>query len=408
MTPFEHPYAHYVAYGSTDQSTFIALRRRYDGLVVPATIAAYQRHGTGGFVLTLSATSDSPPYVIDPRFPLFQQKLVAPKKSHEALAELLDDPSLVVDRGAPPATSAFPDARVQQIARKWVEFNTAYETANTNSFSKYARRLKEPVREADAKGPEAILPPYFACGGVDDPWWERSKLLYAETCAAARETALPCYRVVCAVDSSVLDSLISELARPERIVLWASGLDEHNVEPAKLVAYRDAIVNAAAQGHAPFGLYGGFFSVLLGTFGLRGSSHGVGFSEHRAWEELPSAGAAPARYYLRRAHRYVMQDLAQQLHEASPDLTSCPCPHCNDRAPFELDYHELMKHSVWCRAEEIAVWAAMDTATAADALQNEFQALTIEINQAQGIAPATKKKARRSIEHLPRWVAALS
>jgi hypothetical protein len=406
MTPFNR-YSHYVAYGSTDQATFIALRDRYSGLVVPATIAAYQRQGTGGFVLTLSATPDSPPYVIDPRFPLFQQMLPTPKKSHESLAELLDDPALIADDGSQPTPASFPDGRVQQIARKWVEFNTAYVTAETKSFSKYARRLGEPVREDQARGPEAILPPYFACLGARDPWWERSKLFYAETCSAARNTGLPCYRVVCASESAVLGELLADLRRPEQLVIWASALDEHNAEPEQLIAYRDAIVNAVAQGHEPFGLYGGFFSVLLGQFGLCGSSHGVGFSEHRAWEELPNAGAPPARYYLRRAHRYVMQDLAQQFSEASPGLTACPCPHCDGRAPIELDYHDLMKHSVWCRAEEIDQWVPMDTRTTARALTDEFDSLTIEINQAQGIAAATKRRARTFIAHLPRWSRAL-
>lgn len=78
--------------------------------------------------------------------------------------------------------------------------------------------------------------------------------------------------------------------------------------------------------------------------------------------------SAPARYYLRRAHRYVPQDLAQALYSVSPDTTACPCPHCAGRPPVALSYHELMKHSVYCRAEEIEQWYGLDTHVAAQVL----------------------------------------
>src|SRR5438067_1190570 len=95
-------FAHYLSYGATDQQTLRDLAGSYDGLVVPGTIAAYQRQGTGGFVLSLSATAAAPPYVIDPRFPLFQQRLQAPKQSHFALASLFGDyPDLIDIDNAP-------------------------------------------------------------------------------------------------------------------------------------------------------------------------------------------------------------------------------------------------------------------------------------------------------------------
>src|SRR4051794_13076676 len=144
MTPFRS-YSHYVAYGSTDQTTFRDLRDRYTGLVVPATIAAYQRKGTGGFVLTLSATNEAPPYMIDPRFPLFQQPLTSPKKSQGSPVGWRATPNLAGRGGPPPTPASFPDERVARIARKWVEFNTSYGSANNESFSKYAKRLREPV-----------------------------------------------------------------------------------------------------------------------------------------------------------------------------------------------------------------------------------------------------------------------
>ena len=67
---FTRQFSHYLSYGASDQKTVVDLRDVYNGILVPGTVAAFQREGTGGFVLSLSA-ADSIPYVIDPRSPLF-------------------------------------------------------------------------------------------------------------------------------------------------------------------------------------------------------------------------------------------------------------------------------------------------------------------------------------------------
>lgn len=402
MPPFD-PYSHYLAYGATDQQTLRELRSSYSGILVPGTIAAFQRQGTGGFVLSLSATPEAPPYMIDPRFPLFQQALRSPKKSHTALADLLGDPGLVVT-GSDPTPLDFPDDRISNISRRWAAFSTDYGTVENASFDKYAKRLEEDLTPDGAQPAEAVLAPYFACSGKDDPWWERSIAFFESTKAAT--VGVPCLRVVCAHTGRALDELLTDVANPEQLAVWVSGLDEHNASSTELANYRRAIIDAAQRGHEPFALYGGFFSVLLGSDGLRGASHGVGFSEHRDWRELPQSGAPPARYYLRRAHRYVTQDLAQVLYEISPDITKCPCPRCEDRPPIALDYHELMKHSVWCRAEEIEHWYPVDIGTAAQLLSDEHDALAKQITDAT-LAPRIRERALGVIDHLPVWAEAL-
>jgi hypothetical protein len=396
-------FSHFLAYGATDQETFRELRDAYDGVLVPATIAAFQREGTGGFVLSLSATEESPPYMIDSRFPLFQQALPKPKKSHDALAELLGEPSLV-SRSIAPLPTDFGDERIARIAKSWVEFNTGYGTKEAKKFKKYAARLGEDVTPEQAKGPDCILPPYFACEGPADPWWELSKKLFDATAAVAGDT--PCVRVVCGTSATAAKQLMYDLTSAENIVLWISGLDEYGVNQAELLEYRRAVIDAAAAGHETFALYGGFFSVLLGNEGLNGSSHGVGFSEHRNWKELPSSGAPPARYYLPLAHRYVAQDLAQELFNLDPALASCECEHCNSGPPVALDYHELMKHSVYCRAAEIDGWIPRSAADSATRLDEAYELLSSALEDPD-LAPNIKARAKKAIEHLPVWVKAL-
>lgn len=403
--PLFQPFAHYLGYLATDQETFRALLGDYDGVVVPATIAAWQQQGTGGFVTSLSVTQQSPPYIIDPRFPLFQQALPKAKASHRALADLLGDPSLV--RPRPPSPSDFDRDRLAVIAEKWAEFNTQYTTLPSDkTFDKYARRLNEDIpREPETRlPPEAILPPYFAADSSSDAWWSLSKVLFEMTGDAALSAR--CFRVVCAKHLGALDGLLADVGQ-EQLVVWVSGLDEPKAPVEDLVAYRRAIVAATDRGQELFALYGGFLSVLLASAGLRGSAHGVGFSEHRVWQELPESGAPPARYYLRRAHRFIAPDLAQLLYVHDPAITACPCPHCDGRPPVELAYHDLMKHSVACRADEVRLWRNQPARTAADMLRDEHEALAREI-RATNLVPPVRARAMHGISHLRFWADALA
>ncbi len=402
--PLFERFAHYLAYQATDQQTFRDLRNVYGGLLVPGTIAAWQRQGTGGFVLSLSATEASPPYVIDPRFPLFQQALPRVKQSHAALAEIFGDKDLV-QTNTRPEPDQFHNARLERLARHWVEFNNKYSETSNVSFDKYAKRLGEETSTlTNAAAPEAILAPYFVAYGVDDPWWERSQQLFAYTQAA--DGQLHRIRVVAAEDVRALRELLPDIS-DSQVVVWVSGLDEYEALTEDLAAYRECLDAARARGQSLFALYGGFYSVLQAPVGLNGAAHGVGYSEHRQWRELPTSGAAPARFYMSRWHRYVPQDFAQTLYEQDASLCECECPYCAGRSPIALDYHDLMKHSVWCRQHEIDQWSAAPSTAAADALREEHERSNDMLTKML-VPPAVRGRALKFIEHLPRWSLALS
>ena len=147
---FDVEFEHYLTYGATDQQTVRRLAGRFTGLMIPGTVAAFQREGTGGFALTLSATEAQTPYVIDPRFPLFQQPLHAPKKSHEALAAILGKPDLVSEQE--PSVAKFSREVIDDIAKHWAELNANYRDSATAKFDKYAKRLNEAVVELPSEG----------------------------------------------------------------------------------------------------------------------------------------------------------------------------------------------------------------------------------------------------------------
>jgi len=201
-----------------------------------------------------------------------------------------------------------------------------------------------------------------------------------------------------------LDQRLLEGAE-EKALIWVSGLEELGSDSTELLAYGEAIREAESRGQACFAMYGGFFSVMLGSLGLRGACHGIGYGEHRNWPELQQSGPPPARYYAPRFHRYIGQDLAYQLWSLDANLTSCECDICKGRPPL-LDYHDLMKHSVLARQAEIERWSALNLGEAVTLLAQESESLEADI-RAAGLPTPLIGPTERATRHLVRWIAAL-
>jgi hypothetical protein len=371
-------------------------------LLVPGTVAAFQREGTGGFVLSLSATQTPTEYAIDPRFPLFQQRLANPKQSHIALAELLGIAGDVF-LGRDPMPSEFTDQMLRRAAKGWVDFNLGYADAAGAKFAKYAAKLNENVVHGNAQGPKFVLAPYFIASGLDDEWWERGSQLFAftrELCSGDQ-----CVRVVAASTTVALSKLLDDID-DEHVAIWVSGLNELETTSQRLALYAQTIRNAREAGTKTFALYGGFFSVLLGSFGLSGSSHGIGYGEYRSWLELPQSGPPPARYYLPRAHRYVSQELAHQMWLADRDLAACGCEDCEGESPIFLEYQALMRHSVRRRAIEVAEWAGLEPGDCFDRLRREHASYTRDL-EGVDLPQFWRRAADRTADAMDSWVLAL-
>jgi hypothetical protein len=307
-------------------------------------------------VLTLSATEYRPRYAIDPRFPLFQQALPAAKRSHTALAQLFGVPDLV-QPVEPIQPDTYTDDLCDIIVNNWLTFNRGFTDLALKKFDKYAVRLNEEIMPANRQGPTWILPPYFTARADDQRWWPVSRRLWqrAQQHAAQGDQLV---RVVATDTAALLGQLLANCPESQ-LAVWISQLDEAQVDDVgreDLTSYGQAIRAANQRGQKVFALYGGFFSVLLGIFGLAGSSHGIGYGEARTWQELPQSGPPPARYYLPRAHRYVSMDLALLFWRENRQLVECDCAECDGQSPARLDYHGLMHHSVRCRTREIQDW----------------------------------------------------
>jgi hypothetical protein len=393
---------HYLSYGSTDQETVRKLTNYFNGLLIPGTIAAFQSEGTRGFVLTLTARSREP-YVIDPRFPLFQNRLIKPKKSHLMLATILGVPDLVNTSRIPLPGDLNP-TQIETIAHRWIDFNIGFEDVKTKTFAKYADRLNESVLPEAKQTPAYILPPYAMVDNPSDGWWELSKKLWDESQQYALEKGVEhkLRRVVATNDPTHWNSLAGAIQDKE-IVGWVSNLSELELSSeVPLINYGEALMKARQRNQQVFALYGGFFSVLLSRYGLTGASHGIGFGEHRDSIELPSSGAPPARYYVPLLHRYIGVEIAVHLWRQFPELISCDCDECHGGSPSDLLYHQLMSHSVRVRSKEIADWLDLPTSEVVMKLTDsslDFRKAVAGLNA----PPKVVDGAQGIYQHLAMW-----
>jgi hypothetical protein len=396
-------FEHYISYGSTDQESLRDLVSCYDGLVVPGTIAAFQSDGTRGFVLSWSARNGKP-YLIDPRFPLFQNALPQAKKSHVMLADVFGDAALVGQTA--PTPTAFGAARVASLAANWVDFNVGFDEVKSKVFDKYASRLGEAVVSDKKSLPSVILPPYFMADSISDPWFAVSVELWEAAVKSADGTGIEVLQVLASTRADGLQGMLDRVNAGRDVVVWVSALDELRAKYSELLAYGEAIRDASGRGVAPFALYGGYFSILLGKFGLRGSSHGVGFGDHRDWIELPSSGAPQARYYVYALHRYVSVDLAVALWRISPNLIVDAGSDDPLVSPGSLSYHDLMRHSLAMRAREIEDAQARSTMELKLSLTAAAEAFSLAVAQLPGPV-SMRRRAEELYSHLGLWAEVL-
>ncbi len=355
---------HFLAYGNSDQASFrdLAVREALDYMTVPGTIAAYYPDATAGFVLTSKLE-----YVIDPRTPLFQNRIDAPKASHFSLAEWLG-PTLWAQMGEGDPVVFHPDLFTREVVAEMTESLLNAQlgygeraAAIDERLQRYRELLSEalpnetmpPVVQESAPAPAFVLAPYFATFGPADPWWDVNVRI-AEACRGRKEVSL----VLAVSEVSLLASAAEWLPKDvnDATFFWVTGLDERRA-PREILENLCRTVNELGAARRLVNLYGGFFSVILGLFGLWGFNNGLGYSESRNWPELPATGAAPPRYYVRKLHSYLSPATAQLLVDED-SYFRCECDTCTGSPSgsiLGLGYHDLKRHFALARRWEIDI-----------------------------------------------------
>ena len=310
----------YLTYQHNTQAFFRDHKDKYDGVIVPLSIATAFRQGTGGFILTLNKA-----FAIDPRTPLFQASFSRDdlKRTHLAMAEIHGPSIAGVIEDRPVCPTDFAGDGLETTVEEVIRFQQTFAKTSAEKVKRYADLLGEPVEESYT-GPAFLIPPYFLFDSTSGPWYELSL-------AAARHGS------ECAGDANVAAVAHFPVSLPEAeieavaeeygglpcagLILYLNDFQEGRQVVENLSYYVRIVRLLAETGKPVMVLFGGYFAAMLWTQGLRVFSNGVGYGEYRD-SGYHAGGQAWKRYYLPALHRYLQVADAEVGRELIHDVNA--------------------------------------------------------------------------------------
>ncbi len=257
---------------------------------------------------------------------------------------------------------------IEEMTRSVIEFQRTFASSSQKKIERYAKLLME-ARDEDTQDfrvakPAKLIPPYFV-NYESGSWQELNRTIW-ESAANLDDSSSIMPILACDYVESpdfVIILLKQCLEKFNGCFLWLNNFPEQVVSKEKILGLLE-ILRSKPNDKLVFNLYGGYLSVILLKKGLNGFSNGVGYSESRNFHDLQAAGGPPPRYYMPKLHRYLSREEAQILINSSPDgFYKCNCIICRKATRNkhvvidDLDYHDLMKHFVLARYNDINFFA---------------------------------------------------
>lgn len=315
---------HNLTYQHNVQRFFREHADKYDGVIIPLSIATSFPTGTRGFVRALCTRHPELEYAIDPRNAMFQKEWDRSnvRPPHEKMATALGPLYTDIGLHRPLTHRDFSRGQsLEQTVRKCIEFQKRFRISDDDDLrklDKYAKLLGVdslvPLKE-----PQHLIPPYFQFQDLSDPWYEisvasiESSLKYADGISVRPVLHFGRWAAVGAFDPYFRVLADNNL---KGTWLYSNDFKEHDASLDELRAYRSIIEESPVE---TYSLFGGYFAVLMSYFGLQGFSNGIGYGEWRD-SGYHRGGSAMTRVYLLKLHRYVDAPTAQSLIDRAPEF----------------------------------------------------------------------------------------
>lgn len=356
---FQPRLGHYLTYHHVSQGFFRRHRDKYDGLIIPLSVACVFRQGTGGFVLTLGKE-----YAIDPRTPILQADFERQsiRRAHREMAGV-HGPTVARIFESRPLLPSDVNPITAEIAARVLAFQKGYSQQSADKVAKYAALLGEDV-QAGYGGPHFLIPPYFRTGARNDPWYSTSLGLAR---AAIREKQgyrlAPVLHITKDFPESGLGGLVKDYDDDgfDGLIVFINDLQEYTAPATALAKYATLVALLRGQTKPLFGLFGGYFTLLLRKVGLGSFSNAVGYGEYRD-SGYHVGGQSVRRYYIPRLHRYFTDTEAESILSIIRDgAFRCTCGVCRRIRPLtNYTAQELLDHFLNARLSEIERASAAD------------------------------------------------
>ena len=221
------------------------------------------------------------------------------KRSYKKLANALGEPVLgALTAGVAINPDSFADERTRiSFCRRVADYQInriRLEFENDEELSNYISEVPDPT---------AIFAPYFYIEPTHTDAWLNTNIELMKS-TVSQNPKIPVHWIVCADKTHISNAdfcsrIIQAIGdvKLAGIWLWFSGFFEDLADEATLLNYRD-FVHSLSQNSSVYSLHGGYFSMALRHFGMRGISHGVGYGEQKNVIPVVGQGIPTVRYYL--------------------------------------------------------------------------------------------------------------
>jgi hypothetical protein len=290
-----------------EKDYILKLSKQFEGIIVGANIV----EATAGATASLVGQKLKMPYYIDPMTYVFgcdlneirsEQKrkkktVIDYKRAYKRLApELGDIFSNALEKKTPIIPENFTSAVLKQVCQKVIDYqlkrlHTEFE--KDEEYKEYAGSIPSPA---------GVFSPYFFIRSND---WFNLFLSLSKTTADINP-GVPVYSVLCAdyeklIDRSFINRATAEIPKTgvNGVWLWFSNFDEWIVQEEYLRAFKNLVEQLSKKSLEVYNRHGGYFSLALNKFGMKGISHGVGYGEKKDVSQIKGPPNAPiVRYYL--------------------------------------------------------------------------------------------------------------
>jgi len=380
------PLKQYLTYQHNVQRYFREHCDKYDGIIIPLSIAISFPSGTYGFVRALCAKDDAKQYAIDPRSALFQKtwNRTFVREPHRKMATVFGGPfsEHALARALTPEDFEDDDV-IDELVRNCLNFQRRFRTSEDDQrkLNKYKKMLGLKAL-GELGDPQFLIPPYFQFSEIGDEWHEVAARCIAS--AVAQEDAIPIQPVMHFSQwegEAEWRPCLAELKDQgiEAVWFYPNDFHEHNADVAHLTSYLQVVALAAEMKIKPYALFGGYYAIVLSYFGLKGFGNGIGYGEWRD-SGYHRGGSASTRVYILKLHRFIDAPAAQALIDQDPEYfgedTDILANYVQSNQPLDdMSQEEALDHFMECRKLEVDFVMENDLATASGELRETLKRL---------------------------------
>jgi hypothetical protein len=355
----------YLTYQHNVQRYFREHCDKYDGIIIPLSIATSFPSGTYGFVRALCAKDGNKHYAIDPRSALFQKQWNRNnvRDPHRKMAQTLGETFAEVGLTRALTSADFAsDEVLKECVRLCVEFQLQFRTREEDQrkLNKYRKLLGLDAGSLhELRAPQFLIPPYFQFDGYTDPWYQISQrcIVFSQEFAAEIpvQPVLHFRQWPDITWKTAFDWL--RKTKVDSFWFYPNDFREHTAADSELKAYCDAVESAIDEQLTPNTLFGGYYAILLTYFGLQAFGNGIGYGEWRD-SGYHRGGTASTRVYILKLHRYLDAPAAQALIDFDPDYfgsdTEILTEYIEAGKPLDdMSTEDALNHFMQCRKLEI-------------------------------------------------------